>query len=66
MPTSYTPDHSCAGLRPLEDRERRLKALDIGIERGMDDVQAGRVRDAEAVLDRLDAKYRVAHRKHFR
>ncbi len=44
-------------LRLMEERERRLGALDSVIERGMGDVMAGRVADAETVFDRLEAKY---------
>ncbi len=44
-------------LRLLEERERRLAALDASIARGLADVQAGRVYDAVAVFDDLDARY---------
>ena len=44
-------------LRLMEARERRLSALDTVIERGMADVTAGRVVDAETVFDRLEARY---------
>ena len=44
-------------LRLMEDRERRLSALDSAIERDMADIKAGRVTDARTVLDRLEAKY---------
>ncbi len=43
-------------LRLMEDRERRLAALDIAIERGMADMDAGRVTDADAVFDELEAE----------
>ncbi len=43
-------------LRLMEDRERRLAALDIAIERGMADIDAGRVTDADAVFDELEAE----------
>jgi len=44
-------------LRLMEDRERRLAALDAAIERGMADIDAGLITDADTVLDRLQAKY---------
>jgi antitoxin ParD1/3/4 len=46
------------GLRLLEEREKRLAALDLAIARGRADVKAGRVKPAEEVFARLDAKYR--------
>ncbi len=44
-------------LRLMEDRERKLAALDAAIARGMADINAGRVTDADTVFDRLEAKY---------
>jgi antitoxin ParD1/3/4 len=44
-------------LRLMEERERRLAALDAALVRGIADADAGRVTPAEAVLDRLEAKY---------
>jgi antitoxin ParD1/3/4 len=46
------------GLRLLEEREKRIAALDLAIARGRADVAAGRVKPADEVLKRLDAKYR--------
>lgn len=46
------------GLRLLEEREKRIAALDLAIARGRADVAAGRTESADDVLDRLDAKYR--------
>jgi antitoxin ParD1/3/4 len=46
------------GLRLLEEREKRLVALDLAIARGRADVKAGRVKPAEEVFSRLEAKYR--------
>jgi antitoxin ParD1/3/4 len=46
------------GLRLLEEREKRIAALDAAIARGRADVAAGRVKAADEVLDRLDAKFR--------
>lgn len=48
------------GVRLIEDREARLAALDRSIARGLADADAGRTRDAGAVFDRLEAKYRAA------
>jgi antitoxin ParD1/3/4 len=43
-------------LRLMEARERRLAALDASIERGLADIKAGRVHDAEDVFDELEAE----------
>lgn len=51
------------GLRIIEERERRLAFLDATLERSRADMQAGRVKPAEEVFDRLEAKYlRMAER----
>ena len=47
------------GLRLLEEREKRLVALDLAIARGRADVKAGRVKPAEEVFARLEANYRA-------
>jgi antitoxin ParD1/3/4 len=47
------------GLRLLEEREKRLAALDAAIARGRADIKAGRTKPAEEVFDRLEAKYRA-------
>jgi antitoxin ParD1/3/4 len=44
-------------LRLLEERERRLAALDAAIACGIADAAANDVEDAEAVFDALEAKY---------
>lgn len=44
-------------LRLMEERERRLSALDNAVERGMADIKVARVTDAKTVFDRLEAKY---------
>ena len=44
-------------LRLMEERERRLQVLDGAIARGVADLAAGRVKDADRVFDRLEAKY---------
>jgi len=43
-------------LRLMEDRERKLAALDTAIERGLADIDAGRATDADAVFDELEAE----------
>ena len=45
------------GLRIIEERERRLASLDSSLERSRADVEAGRVKPAKVVFDRLEAKY---------
>jgi antitoxin ParD1/3/4 len=45
------------GVRLVEERERRLAALDAAINRGIADVEAGRVRPIEETAARLTAKY---------
>lgn len=44
-------------LRMMEDRERRLVALDAALDVGLKDIEAGRVKDADEVFARLEAKY---------
>jgi antitoxin ParD1/3/4 len=43
-------------LRLMEERERKMAALDAAIARGMADIEAGRVHDLEEVCDELDAE----------
>lgn len=45
------------GVRLVEEREKRLAALDAALARGLSDVAAGRVTPAEEVKARLVAKY---------
>lgn len=45
-------------LRLMEDRERRLASLDLALQRGLSDLEAGRVHDLDEVCDALEAKYR--------
>ncbi len=40
----------------MEERERRLASLDRALERGLADIEAGRVHDLEDVFDALDAE----------
>lgn len=45
------------GLRLIQEREAKLAALDAAIARGVADAEAGRVKPATEVFDRLAAKY---------
>lgn len=45
------------GVRLIQEREARLAALDASIARGLADADAGRVKPAADVFDRLQAKY---------
>ncbi len=45
------------GVRLVQEREKRLAALDEALARGLADVEAGRMRPAEEVFDRLEAKF---------
>lgn len=47
------------GVRLIQERETRLAALDASIARGLADAEAGRIKPAEEVFDRLEAKYRA-------
>ena len=47
------------GVRLIEEREKRLAALDAAIARGLADIEAGRVVPAEQVHKELVAKYRA-------
>jgi antitoxin ParD1/3/4 len=47
------------GIRLVQEREARFKALDAAVSRGLDDQAGGRVRTADSVFDRLEAKYRT-------
>jgi antitoxin ParD1/3/4 len=47
------------GVRLIQERETRLVALDTAIARGLADADAGRVKPASAVFDRLEAKYQA-------
>jgi antitoxin ParD1/3/4 len=44
------------GVRLIQEREARLAALDAAIARGMADADAGRVKPAAEVFDRLEAR----------
>ncbi|HTO31127.1 MAG TPA: type II toxin-antitoxin system ParD family antitoxin [Pararhizobium sp.] len=41
----------------IHDEKTRLAALDLSIARGLEDMEADRLKPAQAVLDRLVAKY---------
>lgn len=45
------------GVRLVEEREKRLQALDQALAKGLADVEAGRVKPLREVADRLIAKY---------
>ena len=47
------------GVRLVRERDARLAALDAALSRGVDDAEAGRVKPAAEVFDRLERKYRV-------
>ncbi len=50
------------GVRLVEEREKRLEALDTLLARGLEDEEAGRVKPASEVFDRLSAKYEALAR----
>ncbi len=54
---SSTNDVLREGVCLIQEREARLAALDAAIERGIADADAGRVKPASEVFDRLKAKY---------
>lgn len=41
------------------ESDRRLAALDAALAQGISDADAGRVKPAEEVFDRLEAKYKA-------
>ncbi|RTZ41486.1 type II toxin-antitoxin system ParD family antitoxin [Candidimonas sp. SYP-B2681] len=45
------------GVRLIQDREARLAAFDASIARGLTDADAGRIKPADEVFERLEAKY---------
>lgn len=46
------------GVRLVEEREKRLAALDLAIARGIADADAGRITTVDDVASQLRAKYR--------
>ena len=51
------------GVRHVEEREKRLAAHDAAHAKGISDADAGRVKPADEVLDRLEAKYKAMAEK---
>jgi antitoxin ParD1/3/4 len=51
------------GVRLVEEREKRLAALDAAIAEGIADADAGRVMPGDEVLDKLEAKYKAMAEK---
>jgi antitoxin ParD1/3/4 len=47
------------GVRLVQEREARLAVLDAALARGIADADAGRVKPATAVFDRLEEKYQT-------
>lgn len=47
------------GVRLIQDRETQLAALDAVIERAVADSEADKGKPADAVFDRLEARYRA-------
>ena len=45
------------GVRLVQEREKRLAALDAELAKGLADLEARRVVPAQEVFDRLEAKY---------
>jgi antitoxin ParD1/3/4 len=50
-------------MTPRCKRERRLAAVDAAIGRGIADINAGRVHDADTVFDELEARYTAMARE---
>jgi len=46
------------GVRLVQEREARLAKLNAALARGLADAEAGRVKPADEVFDRLEKKYR--------
>lgn len=51
------------GVRLVEEREKRLAALDAALAKGISDADAGRSTPAEDVFERLEEKYRAMAEK---
>lgn len=45
------------GVRLIQEREARLAALDIAIAQGLEDANAGKLKLADEVFARLEARY---------
>ncbi|MBT1156545.1 type II toxin-antitoxin system ParD family antitoxin [Aminobacter anthyllidis] len=50
------------GIRLVEEREKRLAALDAALTQGLSDAEAGRLVPAEDVFARLESKLRAKGR----
>jgi antitoxin ParD1/3/4 len=46
------------GIRLVEEREKKLAALDAALARGVADLESGRVHPADEVFDELRARYK--------
>ncbi len=55
MPDRHNPETQTKTLG--DDQQTRGRSIDLGIERGMADIRAGRLKPAEDVFDRLELKY---------
>ena len=51
------------GVRLVQEREKRLAALDAAIERGIAEADAGRGKPVDEVFDRLERKLRAVTRR---
>jgi antitoxin ParD1/3/4 len=51
------------GVRLVQEREKRLAALDAAIERGIAEADAGRGKPVDEVFDRLERKLRNVVRR---
>lgn len=51
------------GVRLVEEREKRLALLDVAIERGLADIDAGRTHALEEVADELLQRYTASETK---
>jgi antitoxin ParD1/3/4 len=51
------------GIRLVQEREKRLAALDAKIEEGMKDIREGNTIPTEEVFARLEAKYSAMAKK---
>ncbi len=48
------------GIRLVQDREAQLAALEAAIDKGIDDLKAGRLLTEDEVFPDLEARYRTA------
>jgi antitoxin ParD1/3/4 len=47
------------GVRPIQERETRLAALDASIARGVADADAGRIKSASEMFEGLESKLKA-------